>query len=107
MTALVLWPSGLRMAVIFAAQGVMKKQPTSLSATPRSAQKRRRASMAATSMGLLTSTMLSISSGKRVWMRRTTAGQLEEISGRGTSGSFIFSMMARLTMSAPWATSHT
>ena len=54
------------MAVIFAAQGVMQKQPTSLGSTPFSRANSLRACDAATSMGERTSTMLSINSGKRV-----------------------------------------
>ena len=65
-TALFSWPRGLRMAVIFAAQGVMKKQPISLGSTPFSRANSLRACDAATSMGERTSTMLSINSGKRV-----------------------------------------
>ena len=101
------WPMGLRMAVIFAGQGVMKKQPTSEGLQPFFLQNSARATEAATSMGWRMSTMFSISSGKRTWISRTTVGQAEEIRGFGSLGSFIFSRMARVTMSAPRATSNT
>ena len=47
--------------------------------------------MAATSMGWRTSTMLGIRPGKRTWIKRTTAGQAEEMRGLGSPGSRSFS----------------
>ena len=66
-----------------------------------------RAIIAATSIGWRTSTIWSIRSGKRTWIRRTIAGQAEEITGRGSFGSFSRSRIALLTTSAPRATSNT
>ena len=66
-----------------------------------------RAALAAISMGERTSTTLSISSGKRICISLSTAGQAEEISGRGQLGFLSFSMMAREAMSAPRETSKT
>ena len=58
-------PMGERIAVALAAQGVIKKQPTSAGSTPFLSQNSRRAMAAAASIGERTSTMLSRSSGKR------------------------------------------
>ena len=105
--ALSVWPMGFLMAVTFAGQGVIKKQPTSSGLAPVRSQNSLRAMVAATSMGERTSTMFSISSGKRTCMSLTTAGQAEEMRGLGHMGSSSFSFTARATISAPRPTSNT
>ena len=72
---------GLRMAVTLAAQGVMKKHPTSSGFASCARQNSRRATIAATSMGWRTSMICGIRSGKRTRIRRTMAGQAEEMTG--------------------------
>jgi len=95
------------MAVTLAGQGVIKKHPTSLSGTSCLRANSRLAISAATSMGWRMSTMWSIKSGNRTWISRTMAGHAAEISGLGRSGWRSFSLMARVTTSAPRATSNT
>ena len=68
--------------VDLAAQGEIKMQPISLSGTPRLAAYSRFAVRAASSMGASTGRMLSMSSGKRTRMSRTTTGQAELMTGR-------------------------
>ena len=58
-------------------------------------------------MGWRRDTMLRSSEGKRIWMMRVTAGQAEEIRGRGRLRSLSISRSAWVTMSAPRATSNT
>ena len=72
---------GLRMAVTLAAQGVMKKHPTSRGSAPCFWQNSRLATMAASSMGWRMSMIWEISSGNRTWISRVMAGQAEEITG--------------------------
>ena len=106
-TADTLWPIGARMAVILAAQGVIKKHPILSSGTPFFLANSRLASSAATSIGLLTSTMLSISSGKRTCISLTIAGHADEISGLGQSRTDNWRFIACDTISAARATSNT
>ena len=96
-------PSGRRMTVIFAGQGVMKKQPTSSGAQFIFFTNSAFATVAATSIGWRMSTTFSSSSGNLICIRRTTAGHAEEIRGLGRSGCLSFSRIARVTTSAPFA----
>ena len=107
-STLLLWMDcGARTSVILAGQGVRKNMPTSSGAADMLRQTRLRAASAAASMGEMTSTTLSSSSGKRTWISRTMAGQAEEISGMPLC-TFRFLTRCAIsceTYSAPRATS--
>ena len=74
-------PKGILISVTLAAQGVMKKHPTSSGFASCARQNSRRATMAATSMGWRTSMMCGINSGKRTRIKRTMAGHADEMTG--------------------------
>lgn len=98
---------GARTSVILAGQGVRKKMPTSAGSALMFRQTRLRAARAAASMGEMTSTTLSSSSGKRTWISRTMAGHAEEIRGMPlwTLRCATRPAISRETYSAPRATS--
>ena len=104
-TALFSVPSGILTAVTFAGQGEMKIAPIFSGGRPVFSAARALATRAATSMGGCSGRMLSMSSGKRTRMSRSTAGQAEEMTGRLMSSRIMYRRVASLTSSAARATS--
>ena len=79
-------PSGIRMAVTLAGQGLMKMAPIRSGGKPVRAAASFFASRAASSTGATSGSTLGTSSGKRTRISRETAGQAELMTGFCTSG---------------------
>ena len=103
--ALFLVPSGILTAVTLAAQGEIKIHPIFSAGRPVRSIASFFASRAATSTGACSGRMCRIRSGKRTRISRTTAGQAELMTGRGSCPSLSILRVASLTSSAARDTS--
>ena len=94
-------------SVSFAGQGVTKNTPISSEESPDASIASARAIFAATSIGASSGSTLSHSSGKRILISLTTAGQAELMIGFFSLFSLIRRRVASLTSSAARETSNT